>query len=148
MAAGQWTLFSHAMLNEATKKIDYSADTFVVVLMAAAFVPDYTANAVWSDISASELSASGTGYTAGGQALTVTATLTGDTLAIAYSNAPDWAALAATFRYGTIVRRAGASLVGTDPLIAGCDLGGGANLTVNGEYKIDASGIVNRTHTP
>jgi hypothetical protein len=147
MAAGAWHLYSNVMLAESKKLIDFSSDAFVLVLTTNSYVPNFSTDTQWSAASANELPAAN-GYTAGGVLLTVTTTLAADADTIAYSNSPNWAALAATFRWGLIVHRAGASLASTDLLIAGSDLGGGSSLVTNGSFTVNAGTITVKTHTP
>ena len=53
-----------------TGAIDLSSDTFKVALMGSGFTFDPDTHGTWADVSASEL-AGGSGYTAGGETLTV-----------------------------------------------------------------------------
>lgn len=50
--------------------IDFSSHTFKLAIMAAGFTFDPDTHGTWADVSASEL-AGGSGYTAGGETLTV-----------------------------------------------------------------------------
>ena len=72
----------------ATKKIDFSADTFKLILMASGYVFDRDAHETYALVSASELAA-GFGYTTGGVALSgvvVTEDDTNDWLQVAWNN--------------------------------------------------------------
>lgn len=147
MAAGAWHLFSNALLAESKKLINFSGDTFILALATNSYVPDFSGDVQWSAASADELP-DANGYSPGGIVLTMTDTLAGDVVTIAYTNSPAWAALAATFRWGLVVQRAGASLAASDRLVAASDLGGGASLVTNGAFTITAGSIFTKTHTP
>ena len=78
----------------ATKAIDFSADTFKIILMQTGFVFNKDTHHAYSDVSGSEL-ATANGYTAGGTTLagvTVTEDDTDDRCDITWSN-PSWTAV-------------------------------------------------------
>lgn len=56
------TVSNHCLYQLLIKKIDCSADTFVIILMEDGFVFDKDAHATYADVSADEL-ATGNGYT-------------------------------------------------------------------------------------
>jgi hypothetical protein len=147
MAAGAWTIYSNLALDESEGEVNFSSGTFVLVLVTNTYSPNVATDAQWSVVSANELPTAN-GYTAGGVALTVSCTLSGNTVTVAFSNSPNWSALNATFRYGVIVHRAGASLVSTDLLVAYSDLGGGSSLTTNGSFTVNSGTIFTKTHSP
>ena len=62
----------------ATKQIDFSGDTFKIILMKSGFTFDKDAHHGYADVSASEL-ATGYGYTAGGNTLSGVAVTENDT---------------------------------------------------------------------
>jgi hypothetical protein len=69
MARGDLTVFEEFALTIGEKKIAFGADTFYVALIDNTTAPTAAdATPVWADYSANECS--GTGYTAGGAALT------------------------------------------------------------------------------
>ena len=151
MAAGAWTVYSNAALEISKKQMDLSADTFVLTLITNSYTPNANTDALWSAVSANELTTAG-GYTAGGVALTsVTDTLATATVTFTSAN-PSWATFTAgPFRYGVIVHRAGGSLVAGDLLLCYSDLGGGSSITGTGgtfTVTMNASGIFTITHSP
>lgn len=73
----------------ATKAIDFSGDTFKIILMQSGYTFDKDAHHGYADVSASEL-ATGNGYTAGGATLAgvaVTEDDTDDRTEVTWSNA-------------------------------------------------------------
>jgi len=62
----------------ATKQIDFSGDTFKIILMQSGFTFDKDAHHGYADVSASELAA-GNGYTTGGNTLSGVAVTENDT---------------------------------------------------------------------
>ena len=62
----------------ATKQIDFSADTFKIILMATGFTFDKDTHHAYENVSGSELTA-GNGYTAGGNTLAGVAVTEDDT---------------------------------------------------------------------
>lgn len=153
MAAGAYTVYSNAALNISQGKINLASDTFVMVLLGAAYTPAPNTDATWTNISANEI-ATGGGYTQGGVVLTgVTDTLSAGTVTFT-TGAPSWANFSATFKYGVIVRRASTSLAPTDMLVCYFDsntasgssttTGGGGTLTITQ----NASGVFALTHSP
>lgn len=81
-----------------------------LALLTSAYTPDLVNHAFWSDISANE--ASGTGYTAGGKAIS-SPTLTNNPSAspnptCTFSGNPvSWTGLTLTFRYGVVYHNTG-----------------------------------------
>lgn len=153
MAATAWTLYSNAVLSMSKAGFNLSTDTFVVTLHTTSYTPAANTDALWSAVSASELT-SGGGYTAGGVTLaSETDTLTTATVKFTAAN-PTWASFTAgPFRYAVITRRASSSLVAGDLLLCYSDLtsGSGTITGAGGSYTltIDATnGIFQITHTP
>lgn len=151
MAAGAFTLYSKSVLALTKGLIDLSADTFIMALINNSYVPAPDTDALWSDVSANELSTA-SGYTAGGVMLaSETDTLTSATVTFT-ATSPSWASFSAgPFRYGVIARRAGGSLVSGDLLLCYSDLSGGGTITGSGgtyTITISGSGIFAATHTP
>ena len=142
MAAGTFTLYGAAKENIAKALIDLDTDNFVVTLLGAGYTPSVNADDTWSDISANEIT--GTGYTAGGAALaSVTVTRSGGTVTFDAADV-SWSSSTITAKYAAIVKKAGASLDGTDLLLGYVELEtGGTVSTTNGTLAIqwNASGI-------
>lgn len=150
MAAGNVIPYTTNMTDPALSGgIDLDSDTIVCVLLSASYTPGRTTHSTWADVSAYEVS--GTGYTAGGQALAnKTMTHSGGT---GTWDADDvvWSSSTIEAKYAVLVKRAGGSLVSGDLLIGYCDLNaasGSATLaSAGGAYTItwNASGIMTVT---
>lgn len=142
MAAGTVTLYGAAKENIAKALIDLDTDSFVVTLLGSGYTPAANTNATWSDISANQIT--GTGYTAGGAALTgVTVTRSGGTVTFDADDV-SWTSSTLTAKYAVIAKKAGGSLAGTDLLLAYVELETGSTVsTTNGTLAINwnASGI-------
>lgn len=151
MAASAFTLYSKSVLALTKGQMNLSADTFIMALINNSYVPAPNTDALWSDVSANELSTA-SGYTAGGVVLaSETDTLTSATVTFT-ATSPSWASFSAgPFRYGVIARRAGGSLVSGDLLLCYSDLSGGGTITGSGgtyTITLSGSGIFTATHTP
>ena len=151
MSASAYTVYSHFMDKVATKNVNLNADTFFMVLLTNSYTPAVSTDTLWSDISANEVG-TGSGYTAGGQAVTgVSCTLTSNTETFTFTT-PSWATFSATFRYLAIVRAAnGSSVQSTDMLVCYCDATGGGSITGGGgtfTAPTNASGAFTFTHSP
>jgi hypothetical protein len=151
MAAGAFNLYSNAILELTKGQMNLSSDTFIFALITNSYVPAPNTDALWSAVSANELSTAG-GYTAGGVVLaSETDALTSGTVTFSAAS-PSWASFTAgPFRYGVIARRAGGSLVSGDMLLCYTDLTGGGSITGSGgsyTITISGSGIFQITHTP
>lgn len=137
-------LYGNMVLKALNKEIDYDSDTIKVMLCTSGYVPDQDAHIYKSSITNEVV---GTGYTAGGQALTSkTITYTGSTNTIEIDAADNvWTSATITARYAVIYdAQTGADA--TDPLLAYIDFGadvvsGGGNFTVTW----DAAGIATVT---
>ena len=122
-----------------------------MTLHTNSYVPAPNTDALWSDVSATEL-ATALGYTAGGVVLASESdTLTTATVTFT-ATSPTWAVFTAgPFRYAVITHRAGGSLVAGDLLLCFSDLTGGGSISgVGGVFTvtISGSGIFAITHTP
>lgn len=151
MAAGAFTLYSKSVLALSQKAINLAADVFVMTLHTNTYVPAANTDALWSDVSATEL-ATALGYTAGGLALTSeTDTLTAGTVTFT-ATSPSWSGFTAgPFRYAVITHRAAGALVAGDLLLCFSDLTGGGSISgIGGVFTvtISGSGIFAITHTP
>lgn len=100
--------------------IDLDTDTIVCVLLSESYTPDRTAHATWANVSAYEVS--GTGYTAGGQALANSAVTHAAGTGKWDADDVTWATATIAAKYAVLVRRAGGSLVSGDLLLAYVDL--------------------------
>lgn len=150
MSAGAYTLYSQAALEMGQGAFDLSTDTYVMILATTAYTPAPNTDATYANVSADEV-ATGGGYTVGGKVLTGVTFATTGGVATFTCTSPTWFAFSATFRYGVIIRRAGASLVSTDKLLCYSDLGGGSSITGGGgtlTVTTNASGVFTISHTP
>lgn len=142
MPAGTVTLYGAAKEAIAKALIDLDSDTFVVALVGSGYSPAVNTNSTWADVSANQIT--GTGYTAGGVALTgVTVTRSGGTVTFD-ANDVSWTSATLTAKYAVIAKRASASLASTDLLLAYVELETGSTVsTTNGTLAINwnASGI-------
>lgn len=157
MAAGNVTLYSAAGFAIGSGGILLGSDNFNVILLTTAYNPVPNTDALYSDVSASEVAAGG-GYATGGQALTgATWTLSGATSTFAAQSVV-WAGSTIAARYALVVKRAGVSLSGTDKLLCFVDLTGSGNGTStastfqvnwnNASTPSSASVIFTQTHAP
>ncbi len=133
-------LYGPALKAAFNKEIDWDSDTIKVALCTSAYTPDQDAHDYFNDITGQ---ATGTGYTAGGQALTSkTAVYTGSSNTLALDAADtSWANSTITARYAVIYGDTGTA--STSPLIAYVDFGADVSSTA-GAFTItwDAAGIV------
>jgi len=150
VAAGNWTVYSNAALGISQGSFNLATNTFQMILVTTTYTPNANTDALYSAVSANELTTAG-GYTVGGITLaSETDTLTTATVTFT-ANSPAWTTFTATFRYGVIVRRAGGSLVAGDLLLCYCDLGGGSSITGAGgtlTVTTPAGGFFTVTHSP
>jgi len=151
MAASAFTLYSNAILEMTKGNFNLSSDTYVATLHTASYSPAPNTQALWSDVSASELTTVN-GYTQGGVVLTTT-TDTLSTATVTFSAASVvWSGFSAgPFRYVIITRRASTSLVTGDLILCYSDLTGGGTITGSGgtfTITMSGSGIFQITHTP
>lgn len=113
-------LYLNALAAAFNGEIDYDTHTIKMALLTSAYTPNQDSHDYWDDVSAFE--ASGTGYTAGGQALTGK-TVTKDApnnVVILDSADVTWANSAITARYGVVYDDTPATAA-TKPLIGYVD---------------------------
>lgn len=130
----------------AAKDVNLSSDSIKCMLLSA-YTPAQGTHQFLADVIAAGTEASGTGYTAGGVALTsVTWTLSGETYTL-NGTIPAWSttggSLAAAF---AVFYDATPGTNATDPVICYWDLGG-TQTSSNGSFTLtpNASGIVTAT---
>lgn len=144
MPAGNWIMYTQGEVGNRTGVIDLDTDDFNLVLVTTAYSPNQTTHFQYSDISGSEVS--GTGYTAGGENVTISVSVSGEDVVIDCSDVSLAGTTLSNVKYAIITRRAGASPVAGDRLLCYCDLEVGGSLsTTNGTFSItmDAAGIIN-----
>jgi hypothetical protein len=126
-------------------QINLGSNTFKVALLTSSYTPARDTDQYWSDISANE--ASGTGYTAGGQALggVSWARDASNHRSVLTASNPSWSSTTITFRYAVVYKTTGTA--STSPLVCYCDFGSNQSAT-NGTVTIQydgTNGILNLT---
>jgi hypothetical protein len=130
-------IFNKALEAWAKGAIDFDSDTFKVMLVTSSYTPDKDAHDFRNDVT-NEVT--GTGYSAGGEAATVTVTLdtANDRVNIELGEA-DWPASTITARAAVYYKsRGGAS--SADEIIAYIDFGGDV-VSSGGTFALTASTI-------
>lgn len=119
------------------KEVDLDSDTLKVMLCTSGYTPDQDTHRYKSDVT-NEVA--GTGYTAGGQALTgVTVSYTAATNTLMLdANDPSWPASTITARYAVFYDDSPATAA-TKPLIAYWDLGSD-QISSAGNFTLTLSG--------
>lgn len=151
MPAGNWIMYGHALEQIMDGGVDLDSNSFRMTLVTSSYTPSQNADDAWSDISANE--ATGTGYTAGGKALTVTTTRSFNVVAIDCDD-QSWTSSTITAKYAVIVKDADAngSLASTDVPVMYCNLetGGGSLSSSSGAFSvtINAAGLYTLTAAP
>lgn len=142
MASKLYGNFLRAALN---KEIDWDSDDIRVALLTATYVPNQDAHDYLEDVVGNEVT--GTGYTAGGVALTTRTAVYDAASNVLVLDADDvsWANSTITARYAVIYDNTPATNA-TKPLIGYVDFGSDQSST-NGAFNItwDATGIVRLT---
>lgn len=137
-------LYGGFLQSLANKQINLYNDTFHVMLLGSGYTPDDT-HRYQSDIAAQEIT--GTGYTAGGQALSgVQTSYSSNTLTLTAANIA-WANSSISAQYAVIVDVTPGSAA-ANPLIGYVNFGQLVSDT-NGTFEIDwnAAGIFQITHS-
>lgn len=123
-----WTFYNTAKTKIGNGTIDLDTDTFYIMLLTNVYTPDIDVDDFRNDIEANE--ASGTGYTAAGQALT-TVTFTQDNTndrAIWDADNPQWTGTTITFRIAVIYKSNGGAS-SADELVCYNDFGSDQSVT-------------------
>lgn len=127
-----------------SKTVSWSADDIRVMLVTSSYTPDQDTHSFLSSVTGE---ATGTGYTAGGQALTSkTSSYDGSTNTLTLDAADaTWANSTITARYAVIYDNTGANAA-SKPLLAYLDFGSDVASTA-GNFVIewDATGIIKAT---
>ena len=140
-------LYSHSLENafggsaSGDAPIDFLSDAIKVALCTSTYTPSQTSHEWFSDIT-NEIT--GTGYTAGGAALTTKTVSTSSLTVTIDADDTSWSSASFTARYAIIYKSTGTA--STSPLIGYVDFG--ADQTVaSGTFTIqwNASGIVSLT---
>lgn len=138
-------LYGNAVKAAFNKEIDFDSDSIKVALVSSAYTPNQDTHDYWDDVSANEVT--GTGYTAGGQALaskTVTYDAANNVTILDAADAV-WSASTITARYAVIYDDSGATAA-QKALLGYVDFGSDQSST-NGNFTVtwDATGIVRIT---
>lgn len=139
--------YGNYLTNLASKKADFIADTVKAALLTNAYVPNQDTHTWFSDVNSSQLSSSGTGYTAGGVTLaskTRTYDASSNTLKFDADDIVFSSLTASAIRYLVFYHATGVDT--TSPLISYMDFGAdqapaAANLTV----ALPTTGIITFT---
>ena len=130
-------IYDRFFANLMNKEIDLEGDTVKVALLTSSHTPDQTGQNVWTDVSATEVTATD-GYTAGGAEITGKSVTPGQTT---YWDGGDvqWTNSTVTARYGIIYD----DTLTDDDLIAAIDFTEDKS-TSSGTFKIEwnANGII------
>lgn len=108
--------------------INFSTDTFKMMLLGSGYVPDKHAHTKLSDVNSFEVT--GTGYTAGGTSLTVT--LTKDTILdretidfnLSTAHQVSWPSTTVTDVYSAVIYKSRGGAASSDELVHYIDMGG------------------------
>jgi hypothetical protein len=138
-------MYGSFILKALNKEVDWDSDTIKVALVSSSYTPNQDTHDYWDDVVANEIS--GTGYTAGGQAL-ASKTITYDSASnVITLDAADtvWSSATVTARYAVIYDDAGATN-SQKVLIGYLDFGSDQSST-NAAFTItwDATGIARIT---
>ncbi len=117
MAAGNWIPYTQAIVNTHKALIDWSSANIRMVLLSNSYTPAQDTDATWANLSTYQIS--GTGYTAGGVAVTTpTVTNSGGTTTAA-GGTSSWSASTLTAKYAALVlSTGGATINSTDKVLA------------------------------
>lgn len=128
-------IYSHALDNTVRGTIDFDTDTFWVMLTTSAYTENKDTHEFRSDVT-NEVT--GTGYTAGGQAVTVTVTKddANDRIDISLGGA-SWASSTITARKAVYYKRRGGA-ASADEVIAVNDFGSDV-VSTGGTFTLNAS---------
>ena len=142
-APGNWVVYPQAKFQSWAAAHNIGTDTYVMILVNAAYTPTVNTDATYADVSANE--ASCTGYTTGGQVATLSKAISSGVVTISMT-AVSWASSTCTVKYAVLIRRAGGSLVSGDKLLSYLDMntasGSSTISTTNGTLQVSApSGV-------
>jgi hypothetical protein len=144
MAAGNFIVYSNALLKSLDGTIDLDTDNFRMVLVTDSYTPNQNTHDTWSDVSASEV-ANGSGYATHGKALTTSLALASNVVTL---DADDqtWTSSTITAKYAVIVRDddGNGALAGTDLVVAYAALDTASSVSsTNADFvvTINASGV-------
>lgn len=138
-------LYGQFLSQALNKEIDWDTDTIKVALLTNSYTPDQDAHNYWDDVNTYQVT--GTGYTAGGAALTNKTNTYNSGTNVIVLDADDvtWSSSTITARYAVIYNDSPATNA-TKNLIGYVDFGSDQSSS-NGNFTItwDATGIVRIT---
>lgn len=130
-------IYNSCLFDQAKGAIDFDTDTFKVMLVTSGYSPNKDSHAKRSDVTSET---TGTGYTAGGAACTVTVTQDNSTDRITISFATtEWLSSTITAR-GAVVYKARGGAASADELVFYNDFGADVS-TTGGTFTVGASTI-------
>jgi hypothetical protein len=141
MASLVYNDYKAKMLGDGTM-VDADSDTIKIALLTSSYTPDADAHDFFDDVSANEVSASGT-YSAGGATLTVTLSQDNtDDEGVLDATDVSWTSATITARYAVVYKSTGNSA--TSPLMFLIDFGSNQSSTA-GTFAITfaAEGLLN-----
>jgi hypothetical protein len=128
-------IFNSALYDGAAGSIDFDADLFKVMLVTSAYSPDKDADTRRSDVTDEVI---GTGYSTGGETVTVSVTNdTGNDRIDVSLGGASWALSTITAR-GAVYYKSNGGAASGDPLVAYIDFGGDISSTA-GLFSLTAS---------
>jgi hypothetical protein len=128
-------IYNSFMDDLAEGRIDLDTDTFYIMLLDSGYTPNKDTHNRRDDIEADEVP-NGSGYTTGGQAVTVTCTLdtANDREDVSFTDLT-WTSSTITARYAAIYKRRGGAS-SADELVCWFDFGGDIS-TTGGTFSVD-----------
>ena len=136
-------VYNSAKVKLGNGSIDWDTDTIKMALVTESYTPDIDAHDFWDDVSANEVSASGS-YSTGGVTLTTSVTQDNTNNRGVYdANDVSITSFTGTFRYGVVYKSTGTAA--TSPLICVVDFTGSNIVVLNGTFSctINAAGVFN-----
>lgn len=130
-------IYNSALRDEATGAIDYDTDTFWAMLVASTYTPDKDSHSKRSSVTGE---VSGTGYTAGGQAVTATVgavDTANDRVEVTFA-AHSWPTSSIANARGEVIYKRRGGLASADELVAYIDFGADKTST-GGSFDVTAS---------
>lgn len=138
-------MYGSFLVKALNKEVDFDTDTIKIALVSSSYTPNQDTHDYWDDVVANEVS--GTGYTAGGQALTSKSVSYDSASNVIVLDAADavWSSSTITARYAVIYDDAGATTA-QKVLLGYIDFGSDQSST-NGNFTVtfDSTGIVRIT---
>ena len=142
--------YNSGLVKLGTGLIDWDTDTIKLALLTSSYTPNIDSDEFWDDVSANEVSASGS-YPTGGVTLTASATQDNTNDRAVYdatdlTSGSSITSFTGVFRYGVVYKDTGVD--STSPLICVIDFNANGVSIESGTLTItfDAAGIFNLTN--